>query len=269
MFVSKTQIIYILAVITFLSSCITSEKVNYMQKPGFNIPAYKDSMGFGDYRLRAGDRLFVKVYSTDDKTNALFNGSTGNTQMMMSGAGGASDLYTYLVDEEGAITFPMIGDIPMAGKTVREATTALEKAIEPLFRFSTVEMRVVNRNFSVIGGGKSGYYTMPREKINIFQALAMAGDVGIYGDRSKIRILRETDNGAVIKSFDVRSSDIIHSEYFYVEPNDVIYIQTLNEQFFSVTNLPSLFSTVISTFSFGVLIYDTVKRINTDNTPAE
>ena len=110
---------------------------------------------------------------------------------------------------------------------------------------------------------------MPREKINIFQALAMAGDVGMYGDRSRIRILRETDNGTIIKSFDVRSADIIHSEYFYIEPNDVIYIQTLNEQFFSITNLPSLFSTVISTFSFGVLIYDTIKRINPDNTPAE
>ena len=71
MFVPKRQIIYILAILTFLSSCITSEKVNYMQKPGFNIPAYKDSTGFGDYRLRAGDRLFVKVYSTDDKTNAF------------------------------------------------------------------------------------------------------------------------------------------------------------------------------------------------------
>lgn len=268
MFVSKSQFIYILAILALLSSCITSEKVNYMQKPSFNIPAYKDSMSFEDYNLRAGDRLFVKVYSTDEKTNALFNGSTGNSQMM-SGGGASSDLYTYLVSEDGAITFPMIGDIPMAGKTVREATTSLEKAIEPLFRFSTVEMRVVNRNFSVIGGGKSGYYTMPREKINIFQALAMAGDVGLYGDRSKIRILRETDNGAIIKSFDVRSADIIHSEYFYIEPNDVIYIQTLNEQFFSVTNLPSLFSTVISTFSFGVLIYDTVKRLNTDNTPAE
>jgi hypothetical protein len=113
----------------------------------------------------------------------------------------------------------------------------------------------------VIGGGKSGYYTMPREKINIFQALAMAGDVGMYGDRSRIRILRETDNGTIIKSFDVRSADIIHSEYFYIEPNDVIYIQTLNEQFFSITNLPSLFSTVISTFSFGVLIYILSKEL--------
>ncbi|MBN2764847.1 MAG: polysaccharide biosynthesis/export family protein [Paludibacteraceae bacterium] len=268
MFVTKTHYIHIFSLIVLVSSCITSEKVNYMQPPGFNIPSYKDSLSFEDYRLRSGDRLFVKVYSTDEKTNALFNGSTGNSQMMM-GTGGASDLYTYLVNEEGAITFPMIGDIFMAGKSVREATTTLEKAIEPLFRFSTVEMRVVNRNFSVIGGGKSGYYTMPREKINVFQALAMAGDVGLFGDRSKIRVLRETEKGTVIKSFDVRSADIVQSEFFYIEPNDVIYIQTLNEQFFSVTNLPSLFSTVISTFSFGVLMYDTYKRINPGKPAAE
>jgi polysaccharide export outer membrane protein len=260
----KTYLPYLLFIIFVFSSCITSKKINYMQEPGFNIPAFSDSVGFEDYRLRIGDRLFVKVYSTDAKTNTLFNGSMGNNmQMMMSGAGSASDLYTYLIDNNGAITFPMIAEVTIAGQTVREATETLEKAIAPLFAFSTLEIRVVGRSFSVIGGGKSGYFNMPREKINLFQALAMAGDVGLYGDRSRIRVLRETDQGVQVKQFDIRSADIINSEFFYIEPNDVIYIQTVNEQFFSITNLPSLFSTVISTFSFGVLLYDTVNRIST------
>ena len=85
MFVSKTQIIYILAVITFLSSCITSEKVNYMQKPGFNIPAYKDSIGFGDYRLRAGDRyrlasMSLRARSARVPTSGLVTWSSAPTE---------------------------------------------------------------------------------------------------------------------------------------------------------------------------------------------
>jgi len=243
----------------FLSSCITSGKINYMQSPGFNIPAYKDSISFEDYRLRVGDRIFVKVYSTDNQTNALFNGTGNNTQSMISG-GGASDLYTYAVERDGSINFPMIGAIPMSGKTVREATITLEKSIEPLFRFSTVELRVINRNFSVLGSGRSAYFALPQEKINIFKALAMAGDVGIYSDRSRVRILRETDKGPIIKQFDLRSADIIHSEFYYIESNDVIYIQPLNEQFFSITNFTGLISTVVSTFSFGVLIVDLFKK---------
>jgi len=248
-------------IISFLSSCVTSKTINYLQKPGFRIPAYKDSISFTDYNLRVGDRLFVKIYSTDDMTNALFNAGIGGGGSMMGGGGGSSDLYTYLVEENGCITFPMIGDVAVVGKNIREATIVLEKAIEPLFKFSSVELRVMNRSFSVIGNGNSAFVTMPQEKINIFKALAMAGDVGMFDDRSRIRVLRETDNGVQVKMFDLRSIDLLHSEYYYIEPNDVIYIQPLNEQFFRITTLPALISTVISTFSFGVLIYDSADRI--------
>lgn len=263
MFKNKLLNILYLLLMLGLSSCITSNKINYMQTPGFNIPAYNDSLSYQDYRLRIGDRLYVRVYSTDDKTNALFNGSMQNNQQMMGNntSGGMADLFTYLIEEDGTINFPMIDKVHMTGKTLREAVEALEAAIKPLFIFSSVEMRIMNRNFSVIGGNRSGFYSMTREKMNIFEALAMAGDVGVYGDRSKLRILRETDKGVVIKQFDARSADIVRSEFFYIEPNDVIYIQNVNEQFFSITNLPSLFSTVISTFSFGVLIYETGKRL--------
>jgi polysaccharide export outer membrane protein len=226
-----------------------------MQKPGFYIPSYKDSVSFEDYELRTGDRLFVRVYSTDEQTNTLFNG-TSNIQMMQTGTNPITDLYTYLIEDNGAIVFPMIGEVQLLGKTLRQASLALEMALDPIFKFKSVEMRVINHDFSVIGGGKAVYITMPQEKINIFKALALAGDLGIYSDRGKIRLLRETKDGVKIKVFDVRSADIIHSEYFYVEPNDVIYIQDLKEKFWGITNLPIFISTFVSTVSFGVLIYD-------------
>lgn len=248
----------ILLVFSF-SSCITSRKINYLQKPDFMIPSYKDTTSYEDYRLKPGDRLYVKVYSTDDKTNVLFNGNQQTSQMALSGGGGSAimDLYTYLVLNDGSMIFPMIGKVNMKGLTVREATLKLEKEIEPYYKFSTVEMKIVARYFSVIGGGRAGYFPIPREKINIFQALAMAGNIDIYGDRSKLRIIRETENGTEIKIFDVRSADILHSEFFYVEPNDVIYIQSVDEQFYSVTNLTSLFGTVLSTISFGTILFST------------
>ena len=258
----KKTIILTLISYSFFS-CITSGKVNYMQTPGFNIPAYKDSLSFEDYKLRTGDRLYVKVLSSDEKINSLFNGSSNNMQTVLNGSGGMADLYTYLVEQDGVINFPMIGDVYLAGKTLREATSTLEKAMEPLFKYSTVEMHIVNRHFSVIGSGKSVYLTMPQEKINIFKALAMAGDLGIYADRAKVRILRETTSGVQIKVFDVRSADIITSEFFYIEPNDVIYIQDVNEKFFSITNLPNLTSTVLSTISFGVLLNGVYKDLTT------
>lgn len=214
---------------------------------------------YHDYLLSAGDKVFVRIYSAQEETNTIFNGPVNQLMTMnLDGSSPGLDLYAYTVQPNGTILFPMIGEVAVAGMTVREATRALEKAVTPIYKFSSVEMKLVNRYYSVIGGRKSGRYPVNREKINIFQALAMAGDIGSFGDRSKVRILRETDNGTVIKTFDIRSEDIIQSEFYYIQPNDVIYVQTLDEQFFSILDFPSLLATVISTFSMGAFIYNLV-----------
>ncbi len=250
------RIVFLMLIITVLSSCITSKRLNYLQEPSQRIPAYEENMGYEDYRLRVGDKLFVRLYSTQDEINALFNGPYN--QMLSGGtnmSGPQMDLYAYTIIPTGHVELPMIGEIPVANLTIREATRAVEKELEDHISFGSVEIRVLNRYFSVVGGGSTGHYPIIREKINIFQALAMAGDANIYADRGKVRIIRETDEGTIIKQFDLRTKTIINSEYFYIEPNDVIYIQRLDEQFFSVTNLPSLISTTMATVSFGTFIY--------------
>jgi polysaccharide biosynthesis/export protein len=250
------RIVFIVLLLMQLSSCITARKVNYMQEPNNIIPAYKDSAVYEDYRLRIGDKIFVRVYSTHEETNALFNGSFNQQMSTNLDASPHADLYSYTVQSNGSINFPMIGDVHVVGKSVREATRTLETAIEPLYTFSSVELRVINRHYSVIGANATGHYPIIREKINIFQALAMAGDVGAYADRSKVRIIRETDSGTQVKVFDLRSEAITHSEFYYIEPNDVIYIQRLDEQFFSILSFPSLLSTAISTVSLGFFMYN-------------
>lgn len=251
------RLILIFFLLLQLTSCITARKVNYMQKPDNTIPSYNDSLIYNDYLLSIGDKVFVKIYSTQEETNTIFNGPSNQLiSMNLDGSNPNLDLYAYSVQPNGSILFPMIGEVSVAGKNVREATRALEQAITPIYKFSSVEMRLISRYFSVIGGGRSGRYPILREKINIFQALAMAGDIGDFGDRSKVRILRETENGTIVKTFDIRSEDIIHSEYFYIQPNDVIYIQSLDEQFFSILSFPSLLATVISTISMGAFLYN-------------
>ena len=81
-----------------------------MQKPDLFIPAYKDSLNFEDYKLRKGDRLYVKVYSTNEKTNSLFNGGNNmRTTATTTTRGGSTDeLYTYLIEEDGTVVFPMV-----------------------------------------------------------------------------------------------------------------------------------------------------------------
>lgn len=247
---------FILWVIVMLSSCITARRINYLQYPDNIIPSYRETLMLEDYRLRTGDRIFVRVYSTHAATNDLFN--SPNTQGAITQMGGTAlnDLFSYEIKMDGYVTFPMIGEVFMLGKTTREANAQLEKAIEPYFQVSSVEVRVIGKFFSVIGAGSSGLFPITRENINIFQALALAGDIGTFGDRSAVRIVRKTNEGVVIKKFDIRSRDILNSEFFYIQPDDVIYIQTMDSKFFSILNLPSLLATSISTFSFGLFIYN-------------
>lgn len=252
------RILYISLVSLLFTSCITSRKVNYMQPSGFKIPAYNDTLQYEDYQIRVGDRLYLRVFSTDNKTNTIFNaGSSNQMQMMNSGASSSTDLYSYLVQENGTIVLPMVNEVHIAGLTLREAIDVVDDAIAPYYSNSTVDLKILGRYFSVLGGGQSGFIPMSRDKINIFEALAMAGDVGLYGDRTKVRILRETPDGVKIMKFDIRSKDIINSEFYYIEPNDVIYIQEVDEKIFSITSLPNLFTTVVSTVSFGAFIYKT------------
>jgi polysaccharide biosynthesis/export protein len=249
------QLLFFVMFALQLTSCITTHQLNYLQPPKNHVTAYKDTISYQDYRLKEGDRLYVQVYSTDDKTNALFNGSGNAGMQMMSGSTENLDLYTYLVKSDGNIKFPLVGTVNVKGKTLRETKEILEEAIKPILKLNSVDIRMVSRTFSIIGSGKSGKFPFPKEKVNIYQALAMAGDLSYYADRSKVKILRVTENGNQIKSFDLRSANIINSEFYYLEPDDVIFLQPMSKQFFGVSTFWVALSTLITTYSLGYFIY--------------
>lgn len=252
------KILFILSLALELTSCVTTRQINYMQAPKNFVQAYKDTILYKDYQLKAGDKLYIQVYSSDEKTNVLFNGTKNSSQQLIttnSSSGDNLDLYTYTIQPNGSVKLPIIGEVIIKAKTLREAKEAIEDAISPILATSSVDIRMLGRFFNIIGAGKSGRFPFPREKINIFQAIAMSGDFGFYADRSKIKIIRETLTGTEIKVFDARSEDIIHSEYYYLEPNDVIILEPLKQQFFGVSTLWTTISTIVATYSFGVIIY--------------
>ena len=263
--------ILFMALVSFaLASCVTARKVNYMQKPDKQIPAYADTLSFEDYVLRIGDRLYVYVYSLNEEVMKMYNaGGTNASQMrqqMSQGGGmyGSYDLYTYLVDEEGNIDFPTIGKVYVQGKTTREVKHTLENELRTLVKempgYSTIslEVNVVNRSFSVIGA-QSGRYTINKEKMTIFEALAMAGDLGEFNSRKEIKLVREKNGVTTIKTFDARSEDIVNSEYYYIEPNDIIYIRQIPGYSFGINHVTTVIGVTAATISFGVLIYTVVQ----------
>ena len=266
----KKLIYILLAVVGFaLSSCVTARKVNYMQEPDKYIPHYADTLSFEDYQLRIGDRLYVYVYSLDEKIMKMYNAGGSNAsqmrqQMSQRSSYGSYDLYTYLIDEEGNIDFPTIGKQYVEGKTTREVKFQLEEELGKLLAeipgYSTVsvEVNIVNRSFSVIGA-QSGRYMINKEKMTIFEALAMAGDLGEFNSRKEIKLVREKNGVTTIKTFDARSKDIINSEYYYTEPNDIIYIRQIPGYSFGINHVTTVIGVTAATISFGVFIYTIVQ----------
>ena len=262
--------IWIILLPLLMASCVTSKRVNLMQTPGKNgIPQYADTVSYEDYELRIGERLYIYVYSVDERVDKMFNSSSGTIGIQMlqgSGVGGSYDLYTYLVQEDGCIDFPMVGRVPVRGMTTREVKRVLEDELSSFiksygdYQMMSVEVKIVRRSFSVISDRGSGTFNIQKEKVTIFEALAMAGDIGDFGDRSKVRIVREKEGLTLVKEFDVRSEDIINSEFYYIEPNDVIYIQRIKGQSFGINSVTTTISVVATTLAFGGFVYGLVVR---------
>ena len=263
----KLRNIFFLAIVAWaLSSCVTARKVNYMQEPDRYIPHYADTLSFEDYQLRIGDRLYVYVYSLDEKVMEMYNagGQSSNMRYQSGNIGGSYDLYTYLIDDDGNIDFPTIGKQYVRGKTTREVKWLLEdelsKLLSELPGYSTVsvEVNIVNRSFSIIGA-QSGRYSINKEKMTIFEALALVGDLAEFNSRKEIKIIREIEGVTTIKTFDVRSKDIVNSEFYYIEPNDIIYIRQIPGYSFGINSASTALGVTAATISFGVFIYTLVQ----------
>ena len=213
--------------------------------------------------------MYVYVYSLDESIMKMYNAGGTNAsqmrqQMSQGSTYGSYDLYTYLVDEEGNIDFPTIGKVQVLGKTSRDVKYVLEEQLSSLLKeipgYSTisVEVNIVNRSFSIIGA-QSGRYTINKEKMTIFEALAMAGDLGEFNSRKEIKLVREKNGVTTIKTFDVRSEDIVNSEYYYIEPNDIIYIRQIPGYSFGINHVTTVIGVTAATISFGVFIYTIVQ----------
>lgn len=274
----KKQILILSGILLLaLSSCVTSKKVNLLQEPGKNhIPEYVDTLDYEDYQLRIGDRLYIYVYSVDENVMKLFNasgasnGSQNSGQYRQQGSntnGGTYDLYTYLVYEDGCIDYPLIGRLYVRGLNTREVKQALEKELGTYiksygdYNMISCEVNVVQRSYSIISQRGTGNFPIRKEKLTIYEALAQAGDVGDWSDRSQVQIIREIEGQTRVISFDVRSKDIINSEFYYIQPNDVIYVRQLKGKAMGVNNAATTVAIVSSTLGFGGFIYGLVTRI--------
>ncbi len=254
--------IYILLVLVMmLSSCVMSKKINYLQE-GNHIPMYNDSVSFDDYKLQRGDYIYVHVNAIDMEMADMFNGNVSIGSMTyMTPDNSTARLYLYLVEEDNCIDYPYTGRLEVAGKSLREVKLLLEEKLDGMLHGFSVDVRLANRSFSIIGESGSGRYNIPREQLTIYEALAMSGDLSLYANRKDIHLIRQTSEGTKVIKFDLRSKSIIDSEFYFIQPNDVIYIPFDSAKHWGANHFTSVLSMTFATVSFGLFVYSIVNTI--------
>lgn len=222
-----------------LSSCVSRKDVIYLQDLQDNNVKIED-VNYEMIRYRVDDRLTISISSINLEAAKPYNLFVTSFNVGGIVSVGQQQLQSYLVDENGEISFPELGSIKVAGKTRVELEELLEKKIRPFLPDAKANVQLVNFRISLLGEVKSpGEYTINREKINILQAIGLAGDLTIHGKRSDIKLIRDIDGELKYYKVDLRSKDLILSPYFYLKQNDVIYVSPNKQRVNSAASSPT------------------------------
>ena len=227
-----TKYCFVLMALLWFCACANYKSVPYFQ----NASEFDGSKGarLYDMIIRPADKLTIFVFSgSGPDAVALFRVTepnemeTHNNQIRVQGQ---SHPHYYLVDNEGNIDFPILGKVHVGGKTLTQVNDHIKQLVAPYLKPETdcvVNTYIENYNITVMGEVKNpNTFTLSRPEINILEALAMAGDMTIYGKRDNVKILRELSDGTYeVHELDMRDANILNSPYYYLQQRDIVYVE--------------------------------------------
>lgn len=256
--INKTNLL-ILAVSLAVSGCASYKKSIYLRHDQVLDEVQQQTKRY-EYRVMPKDELTIVVSTSDPASSVPFYRKIGQAKGQASTSQGMENakLLDYLVDNNGYIDYPVLGKLKVAGLTTRECEALIRKELMTyLSEEPNVTVRSSNYKISVIGEvAKPGTYTITDERVNIFQALAMAGDMTLFADRDDVQLLREDSLGQRhVVHLDLTQADIALSPSYELQQNDVVYVKPTKSKVRSNTlsnnssvwiSLASLATTIVS-----------------------
>ncbi len=213
------------------TSCYSKKELVYLQNPEFStLYPTQIKNRRPEYKIQPNDVLYVTIQNPDTETYSFFN--VGNESVGMRG-GNESLLYLlgYSVNQEGTISIPLLGKIKVVNLTMDEATDIIQSEVDKYIRNSSVSIKLVSFKISVLGEvNNPGYYYVYNGQCTVLEGLGLAGDMTQAGKRSEVKLVRQTDNGVEVILLDLTSSELMNSKYYYLLPNDVLYIEPSAQQ---------------------------------------
>jgi polysaccharide export outer membrane protein len=242
-----------------IASCNSSKDLAYfgdLEEQGL----YKEKITNSSVpRIQPDDILSISISSLNPEANAMFNREASYTSI--SSRSNISSNYSrsgdegYLVDNEGFVDFPVLGKVKLAGLTKQEAKALLYKELQDYLKEPTVNIRFLNFRVTVIGEVKNpATFTIPSEKVNILEALGMAGDMTAFGRRENVLLIREEGGVRTMTRLNLKSKETLKSPYFYLQQNDVVYVEPNKVKDAQATTNTRFFSILIATTSLITVI---------------
>lgn len=251
------MIAVLLAVV--FASCVPQKKMLYLKEAEMaaeNLSKEYVNDRSINYKLQPGDNLYIHVINTiDERSAASINGDVRGYL--------SSDANIYLqtttIDEDGCVEMPLVGKIEVKNLTVDEAKDRLQMAINTYVNGSMLVVKLASFNLTLLGEvSRPGMYKVYQSQINLFEAVSLAGNMTNFAKKSEVKIIRQTDNGSEIITVDMGKADILSSPYYYLKPNDIVYVEPLKIKQWGFTTFP--YSTVFSIASLAATLYLTFKK---------
>jgi polysaccharide export outer membrane protein len=209
-------------------------------------------------RIQINDILNISTAALNPESVLPFSFNTGESSSVQPRQVELLKLTGYLVNSDGEINFPQLGKIEVEGKTTQEIQSLLEDKLSLYIKNPTVNVRILNFKFTIQGEIRQpGTYEIIEENMTLPQALGLAGDLTINGRRDNIMIYRQEGGQREVKRIDLTQSDWMNSDYFFIKPNDIIYVEPNNPKVKSagfVGNVGTLLSVVSIIFSAVLLL---------------
>ena len=257
--------IYFLVLIFFIISCTPQKKLIYFQDKGTSQIDSIINAQQSKYKLQLNDVISVNVQSINEESFSFFNTeqTTRNSQYSIStqNSDGSSILISgYKINDSGYVELPVVGNIYIKDLTVEEAKNVIQKSLSFYLKEIYISVRLLSFKITFLGEvGNPGIYRTFEDKLNIINALSLAGDLTEYGNRQNIMLIRQNEKGKQIHFVDLTDRNILNSEYFYLLPNDVVYIEPLPAKSWGFVNAITPITLTLSLISTTILIINFVK----------
>ncbi len=252
-----------IAALTMLlcASCTSTQKTVYF----YNVQdtTFVQRGGETPTPIQPNDILGISISSLNADASAIFNPPNSNNVRATTVTGNNTEPGGYLVSSDGTIQLPVLGNIKAAGLTKKELKDNITNMIlsKKLLIDPLVEIRFLNYEVTVIGEvAHPTVITVPSEKISLLKAIGLAGDLTIYGKRDNILLIREENGKKKTRHINLNSSNFFNSPYYYLQPNDVVYVSPNKAKIATAGRTTQLLPVILSSLSIVVIVLDRVIR---------